>query len=93
MFLWVRLMLATLSDFHSAYDLEQAVDTMPSGLDEAYEETVRLSLACRLLTFASYGRLLQRMAKRSSREKGAQNLHDYGMGRLCQATTQSPRVD
>lgn len=42
MFLWVRLMLATLGDLHSAHDLAYAVEGLPSGLDEAYETPHRL---------------------------------------------------
>lgn len=36
MFLWVRLMLGTLSDSKSATTLESAVETLPRGIDEAY---------------------------------------------------------
>ncbi|KAK5121671.1 hypothetical protein LTR85_004843 [Meristemomyces frigidus] len=36
MFLWVRLMLTTLRDLHSVHDLLAAVESLPSGLDEAY---------------------------------------------------------
>jgi hypothetical protein len=35
MFLWVRLMISTLKDLNSAYELSQAVGRLPGGLDEA----------------------------------------------------------
>ena len=51
MFLWVRLMLVTLRDLHSAYDLEIAVESLPSGLDEACESSIHFSQK-HLLTFS-----------------------------------------
>lgn len=35
MFLWVRLMLTTLNEAHTLYELEEAVRSLPPGLDEA----------------------------------------------------------
>lgn len=36
MFLWVRLMLGTLSNLNSATALEKAVETLPRGIKKAY---------------------------------------------------------
>jgi hypothetical protein len=36
MFLWARLMITTLRDVASIWELERAVDSLPSGLNEAY---------------------------------------------------------
>jgi len=35
MFLWVRLLLSTLEHVHSAYEFQQAVQSLPPGLEEA----------------------------------------------------------
>jgi hypothetical protein len=36
MFLWVQLMLSMLNGLDSRFDIEQAVDSLPTGLHEAY---------------------------------------------------------
>jgi hypothetical protein len=35
MFLWVRLVMKSLEECHSVRELEDAVDTLPEGLDQA----------------------------------------------------------